>query len=336
MDASGSGFGSSLQREDNPSYRIGVWGSDEDDESSNWRESQNVVESLEEEEKLGNLDGAFVVLATDNKTVESCIYRGNSSSIKLFDLMLRFKLLELRTGSRFVVSHVAGKRMKRQGTDDLSRGSLAEGVAAGHHMLSFCPWHLNTIERNDKLQDWIKSWSGADTEFLSAEQWFTRGHDQVPGSLIDGYYWPGIKAGTFVWSPPPAAADVCIGELRKARMKRQDSVHLVVIPKLMTPIWMKQFYKAVDMVKELPANNFFWSKAQFEPLLVGICSPYVRHFPWLVRNTAKAFQVARDVLRLLPHQELDARNILRKFLVECRKLPSIPPDVVRRVLYFTL
>ena len=117
-------------------------------------------------------------------------------------------------------------------------------------------------------------------------------------------------------------------------MKRQDSVHIVVIPKLMTPIWMKQFYKAVDMVMKLPANNFFWSKAQFEPLLVGICSPYVRHFPWLVRNTAKAFQVARDVRRLLPHHELDAMNILRKFLVECRKLPSMPPDVVRRVLYF--
>ena len=83
------------------------------------------------------MDQALVVLAVDNSTVESCIYKGNSSKTKIFDLILRFKTLELRTGSRFIVSHVSGERMKQQGTDGLSRGCLHEGIGAGEEMLSF-------------------------------------------------------------------------------------------------------------------------------------------------------------------------------------------------------
>ena len=334
LDASGSGFGCSLQREDQLSFRVGVWGSDQDDSTSNWREFGNIVEALEEEETLGSLDGAFVVLATDNKTVESCLYKGNSSSPKLYELILRFKALELRTGSRFIVSHVSGERMKKQGTDGLSRGSMSEGVAAGQSMLGFCPWHISALERNSQLKDWIVSWAGKDAEFLSPEQWFHRGHDLIKGTKLNGFYWPGVKPGTFVWSPPPGAADVAVEELRKARLKRQQSVHVMVIPKLMTTMWQKQFYKAMDAVIEISPDNLFWSKSELEPLFLGICLPYASHFPWIVRNTPKAYQVGRDVRRLLPEQDLAARNILRKFLVEGRKLPSMPPDVVRQVLYF--
>ena len=95
------------------------------------------------------------MLAVDNSTVESCIYKGNYSSPKLFELILRLKTLELRTGSRFMVSHVAGDRMKRQGTDGLSRGCLHEGVGAGEAMLSFCPWHMSALDRSSSLKEWI-------------------------------------------------------------------------------------------------------------------------------------------------------------------------------------
>ena len=174
-DASGTGFGSSIQREDELSFRLGVWGSDESQESSNWREFENLVSCLEEEEQNGKLEGALVILAVDNSTVESCIYKGNSSSPKLYDLILRFKTMELRTGSRFIVSHVAGERMKRQGTDGLSRGCLHEGIGAGEAMLSFCPWHLDVITRSPPLKAWIESWAGKATEFLEPKQWFERG-----------------------------------------------------------------------------------------------------------------------------------------------------------------
>jgi hypothetical protein len=41
------------------------------------KNSQNVVESLEEEGALGNLDDTEVFMFTDNSTVESCAARGH-------------------------------------------------------------------------------------------------------------------------------------------------------------------------------------------------------------------------------------------------------------------
>ena len=139
LDASGSGFGSTIQKENGITYRMGTWGPDDYSESSNWKEFQNLVETLEIETKEEGLKGALVILAVDNSVVESSIYKCNSSSPKLFDLMLRFKHMELHSGARFIVSHVSGNRMKSQGTDGVSRGNLKEGVSEGHSMLSFCP-----------------------------------------------------------------------------------------------------------------------------------------------------------------------------------------------------
>jgi hypothetical protein len=57
-DASGTGFGSTFTVLNGVSYRIGVWKPEESDESSNWREFTNVVESLEKEAESGCLDSA--------------------------------------------------------------------------------------------------------------------------------------------------------------------------------------------------------------------------------------------------------------------------------------
>ena len=177
MDASGSGFGSSFDRDNKTTYRMGVWGKDDEHNSSNWKEFQNFVESLEHEYSLGTLDGALMILAVDNATVESCIYKGNSSSPKLYDLILRFKKVELDSGAKFIVSHVSGNRMKKQGTDGISRGSFNEGITLGQNMLSFCPWHLTCRDQNENLKPWIETWTGEEVEFLCPYDWFTRGHD---------------------------------------------------------------------------------------------------------------------------------------------------------------
>lgn len=99
-------------------------------------------------------------------------------------------------------------------------------------------------------------------------------------------------------------------------------------------LWLKQFYKTMDLVIHFKAENSFWGKDQFEPLIIGICSPYASHFPWVTRNTPKMYQVGRDVRRMLPEKKLAAGNLLRQLLVEGRKLSTMPTDVVQRVLYF--
>jgi hypothetical protein len=104
-DASGKGFGRTVTSKSGTKYRIGIWEPDAEGNSSNWREFENIVESLEEEAACGNVKGAVVYMFTDNSTCEAALYKGNSSSPKLFDLVLRFRKLEMDQGAHFRVAH---------------------------------------------------------------------------------------------------------------------------------------------------------------------------------------------------------------------------------------
>ena len=157
------------------------------------------MEAMEDESKRGNLKGSLVILAVDNSTVESCLYKGNSRSQKLYELIVRFKYMELHSGARFIVSHVAGERMKSQGTDGVSRGNLKEGVSVGQAMLSFCPWHLSALERNSKLKRWFSTWLGNEAEFLSPEDWFIRGHGISGGSFVSPTEWSNDSSKLKFW-----------------------------------------------------------------------------------------------------------------------------------------
>jgi hypothetical protein len=90
--------GSTVLGTDGTRYRIGVWDIATEDESSNFREFENVVLSLEEEADQGRLKDALLFFFTENSTVESALYKGNSLSAKLFELVVRFRKLELVTG----------------------------------------------------------------------------------------------------------------------------------------------------------------------------------------------------------------------------------------------
>ena len=87
-DASSGGFGSSLGLPRGVHGRFGVWGSDADDKSSNYRELRNLVEAVEEEARKGGLDHAKLWIFTDNSTAESCFVRGSSTSELLHELVL--------------------------------------------------------------------------------------------------------------------------------------------------------------------------------------------------------------------------------------------------------
>jgi len=82
---------------------MGIWGRDTEDNSSNYREFANLIETLETESANGSLDEAMLVVATNNSTVESAVYKGNSSNKKLFELVVRLRLLELKVGGKFIM-----------------------------------------------------------------------------------------------------------------------------------------------------------------------------------------------------------------------------------------
>lgn len=221
-DASGTGFGSTIQTRQGLKYCVGVWGSDEDDESSNFKELENVVTTIKEEAASGALHDAAIFFFTDNTTVESALYKGNSSSRKLFELVVRFRKIQLVYGMQVTVSHVSGKRMIYQGTDGVSRGNLKEGVGSGMEMLQFIPLHKGAIDLHADLLDWVKSWAGESFEYLTPNGWFTRGHNHFGGHRDKSGFWRiETKPGIFLWAPPPAAAEASLEQLRRALIKRQ-------------------------------------------------------------------------------------------------------------------
>jgi hypothetical protein len=344
-DASGSGFGSSFTHANGIVYRVGVWGSDADGESSNYRELRNLVESLEVETKEGKLRDTEVFLFTDNSTAEAVFYRGTSSNRKLFNLVLRLHRLEMDFGLVLHLIHVAGTRMKDQGTDGLSRGDLLEGVMKGNEFLGYVPIHHSACTRSPVLTTWLEEVFGGGNplEFLSPSDWFERGHDiagwvqqSPPGwsSLSPGFWYPKLEICCYVWEPPPAAAHFAVEELRKARLKRQSSTHIFVCPRLMAPSWRRQLSKVADVVFEIPAGSISaWDAASHEPLVVGIVFPFLPFRPWQLRGTSKFRTMGRQLCKVWKESEADGRDLLREFWVFSRSLPTLPENLVRKMLH---
>ena len=118
----------------------------------------------------------------------------------------------------------------------------------------------------------MKGWCGKSTHTLTSEDWFEKGHNIVGSEISpDGLCWPVIRKGKWIWAPPPATADVAIEQLRLAHLKRKDSTHIVICPRLLTAEWLKQFNKAVDLYIEIPAGCYCWPTNMYEPLILGVC-----------------------------------------------------------------
>ena len=334
-DASGSGLGSTFTCGSGFTYRIGVWGADDEIQSSNWKEFCNIVTSLEEEAKEGNLLDSEVFVFTDNSTVESCCTRGTSNSPRLLDLVVQLRSLSTRFGIKISVFHVSGTRMIAQGTDGVSRGFLGGGVMAGESMTSFIPIHLGADERHPPILDWVKDWTCPDIIFLKPIDWFQKGHDiECWTKCHDGFARPVLKdRRVYLWTPPPYAADIAVAEMQKARIKRQTSTHVFVCPRLCSSLWVRQLYKAADFVIEVPAGFSFWPSEMHEPILIGILFPFLRSRSWQLRNTPKMHAMGSRMRRLFKTEELDPRDLLCQFWSDCHRLRTMPENVVRRMLY---
>ena len=87
-DALGKHFGANISRDYNcgawlakattsstgVQFRIGLWTAAEEEESSNYKELRNLVDTVKEEAEAGRLRNCELFLFTDNSTTESCFY----------------------------------------------------------------------------------------------------------------------------------------------------------------------------------------------------------------------------------------------------------------------
>jgi hypothetical protein len=225
--------------------------------------------------------------------------------------------------------------MQAKGTDGTSRGQFCEGVNVGEKMLDFIPWNEAAQERTLLLEPWLCFWMGDNLEFLDPAGWFTRGHNQLGGEYDDKGFWHHkICPGTFVWTPLPTAVVVALEDLRKSRIKRQDSTHFFICSCLLTPEWLKQLWKTADIIFQVSPGTPGWPANMFELLTIGIVFPFLPKRPWQLKGTPKMFYLVRQVQKMFKEKILDSGDFLRELLLECQRLHSMPADVVRRMLYF--
>ena len=215
-DASGAGFGATIQIGDEIQFEYGQWASQiSEEESSNWRELSNLVSAMKRLARETKLNDCEIFIFTDNSTAEAAFWKGNSKSRKLFELVLELKELEFKNDFILHVIHVSGKRMIEQGTDGLSRGDHSQGVMLGKPMIDFVPLNLLAFDQSPSLKLWLKrALRGLEFNWLNPRGWFTE------VNLL----------GNFVWAPPPAPGDVVVDVLGKSRLKRPQGMHLVIIP----------------------------------------------------------------------------------------------------------
>ena len=106
------GLGASFDFGRSVKFRVETWRSDSENESSNWREYTNIVESLKEEVVVGSIKDSTILMATDNSTVGIDFYKCKSSNVKIYVLIVRVRSLKLKQVVRLFVTHVSGERMR--------------------------------------------------------------------------------------------------------------------------------------------------------------------------------------------------------------------------------
>ena len=336
-DASGGGFGSTIELSGGIQARFGLWGSDADDASSNYRELRNLVEAVEVEAKAGRLSNTEMWLYTDNSTAESCFYKGGSSSKLLHELILRLRIAEMDAGMTIYLVHVAGTRMIAQGTDGLSRGSLMEGVLAGNNMLDYIPIGQTAVCRRPELVKWVREWTGVPSLCpLEPEDWFEKAHGITGGDRDGNGVWIPTHAPNgryYLWTPPPVIADAALEQALIATHKRSDAFHIFLIPRIFTPYWRRLFAKCCDFVFHLPVGHSLWPSDMHEPLLVGISLPFIRHKPWSLRSTPVLLGMGGKLRQVLASGEGTGRDILRELLSLPRRASCVSESMARGMLH---
>ena len=138
---------------------------------------------------------------------------------------------------------------------------------------------------------------------------------------------------TFLWMPPPAAADAMLEELLKTRHKRTDTYHVIVIPRLMLPQWRRLFNKVCDFTVEVSPGPSFWPDAMFEPMWVGVVLRFTHYRPWGFKRAPVLMELGIRLRGVLLTSEVAGRDILWKLWSFLRALLRVSERVARGMLH---
>jgi hypothetical protein len=151
-------------------------------------------------------------------------------------------------------------------------------------MMAFVPLNKSAVERSATLLPWIWSWCGD-----------VRGKHKV--TWLSPEDWPSTHpvGGIYVWSPPPAAAEVALEWLGQSIHKRPYNTHIVILPRLMTSWWRKKLLKTSDVAFTIPIGSEISATANHEPLICAVCFPLSRlsDGPWKFGDSTLAKQLQR-------------------------------------------
>jgi hypothetical protein len=227
--------------------------------------------------------------------------------------------------------------MIQQGTDGISRGNLLEGVMTGRKMISFVPISLGAVERSPKLLQWFRSWTN---EFklmpLTPKEWLWEGQGLGNDTWenCDKVKFPKrSERRLFLWSPPPSIADVAIELLRTSVHRRTDAMHIFVCPKLMVYKWRKTLLRNCSLSFYVDVGPDHWPQDMHESLLVAIFLPLLHCPPWTYRRSRSVLALERQLFQVQKSKDGTQSNLLRKFLLFTRRLPSMSESLVWNLLH---
>ena len=317
-DSSKAGYGSAdwVVGHSTISFHFGTWTKQVSDSASNYRELLGVVLRLERLHSEGKLNSGYEhFIFTDNFVTESAHSKTTAKSRELFSLMLRIHTLELRAGIFVHVIWYAGKRMIANGIDGLSRGDFSNGVMNGKPMLDFVPIGRTVLDRSPSWRKLLESLppSWVELTWLDPQMWF-----DIPFQ----------EDGVFVWTPPPALANVALERLAEAHQIRPWNTHIMLVPGLWTAKWRKDLTKASDICVTLPFDDNNWPQStQFEPLTLAVAFPLLSRNPWRVKRAHFLQERSLELRGLRKRNFAFAWDYLRKLWLQAWTMDPLPGSV---------
>ena len=132
--------------------RVGIWGKDEEESSSNWKEFTNVILAIKEEVNEGNIFRTEVFIFTHNSTVEGTFNKGSSPTKRIFELVLELQKLEHELEIVLHVFWVSGEQMKKTRDRWGVLGRHEPGRLKWGKFLSFVPLNRSALEAQPELK----------------------------------------------------------------------------------------------------------------------------------------------------------------------------------------